>query len=130
MFKKTTLRRIRLTALSVAIAMGTSGLALAQDWRYNDHDRDDWRYNDHDRDDYHYDRDNDRRGFDVARDFGFHDGTYVARQDMHRGKPENPYPRGRYARADHGYRHEYGDKYSYENEYARAYRKGYERAYR
>ncbi|MCU1298351.1 MAG: hypothetical protein JWO91_2629 [Acidobacteriaceae bacterium] len=130
MFDQTTLRRIRLTALGLAITVGTSGLALAQDWRYNDHDRDDWRYNDHDRDDYRYDRDGDRRAFDVARDFGFHDGAYVARQDMHRGKAENPYPRGKYGHADHGYRHEYGDRYSYQNEYARAYRAGYERTYR
>ncbi len=131
MFDQSTLRRIRLTALSLAIVIGASGLALAQDWHYNDHDRDDdWRYNDHDRDDYRYDRDDDRRGIDVARDIGFHDGTYMARQDMYRRKPENPYPRGKYEHADHGYRHEYGDKYSYETEYARAYRAGYERAYR
>jgi hypothetical protein len=89
MFDQSTLRRIRLTALSLAIVIGASGLAHAQDWRYNDHDRDDdWRYNDHDRENYRYDRDDDRRGSDVARDIGFHDGTYMARQDMYRRKPE------------------------------------------
>src|SRR5216683_7717450 len=71
-------------ALALAVVTGTSGLAAAQDGRYNDrddnryYDRDDDRYND--RDGYRYDSYG--RGLNVARDFGFRDGSQVAREDM------------------------------------------------
>jgi hypothetical protein len=128
MWKQITGKRARMRALVLALAMGTSALAFAQDWRYNDHDRDGDRYDrDYDRDLDHHDRDYDR---DVARHFGFQDGASVGREDRYDRKPLNPYPRGRYAHEDRGYRHQYGDKSWYQAEYARAYREGYERAYR
>jgi hypothetical protein len=117
----------RMSAVVLALAIGTSPLAFAQDWRYNDHDRDGYRY---DRDGDRYDHDDDRDRMRVARHFGFQDGISVGREDRYQRKPQNPYPRGKYAHEDRGYHHEYGDKYGYKAEYARAYREGYERAYR
>jgi hypothetical protein len=110
MFERITRKRARMRALVLALAIGTSALAFAQEWRYNDHDRD-------------YDR-------DVARRFGFQDGASAGREDRYKRKPLNPYPRGKYAHEDRGYRRQYGDKSWYEAEYARAYREAYERAYR
>jgi hypothetical protein len=40
----------------------------------------------------------------VAREIGYRDGLQVAREDNWHGKPYNPYPRGKYAWADRGYR--------------------------
>ena len=120
MLQRITRRRTRMKALILAFAMGASALSFAQDWRYNDHDRDDYRY----------DRDYDRDGMHVARHFGFQDGASAGREDWYKRKPLNPYPRGKYAHEDRGYHREYGDKYRYHAEYARAYREGYERAYR
>jgi len=65
-------------------------------------------------------------GLRVARDSGYADGCAVARQDMAKGKPYNPNPRGKHHDADHGCRREYGDKRDYREVYARAYREGYE----
>jgi hypothetical protein len=65
-----------------------------------------------------------------AREFGFRDGTTVAREDSYRGKPFNPNPRGRYDDADHGYRREFGSKHEYREHYIEAYRAAYQRSYR
>jgi hypothetical protein len=131
MLQRITRGRTRMKALILAFAIGTSALSFAQDWRYNDHDRDDYRYDrDYDRDGDRHDRDYDRDGMHVARHFGFQDGASAGREDWYKRKPLNPYPRGKYAHEDRGYHREYGDKYWYQAEYARAYREGYERAYR
>lgn len=107
--------KLALAALALAVVTGASGLASAQDGRY--YDRDDYRY---------YDRDDSfRYGLKVARDVGFNDGAQVAREDMWRGKPFNPNPRGRYDDADHGYRSQFGDKHEYREAYSAAYRNGY-----
>jgi len=82
-------------------------------------------YGYYDRDDYHYGVADLR----LARDFGFQDGSWVARQDIAKGKPYQPYPRGKYAHADRGYRSEYGDKYAYRAQYTRAYHEAYEQAF-
>ncbi len=55
----------------------------------------------------------------------------MAREDIAKGKPYNPNPRGRYDDEDHGYRREYGrreygDKNAYKAQYANGYRAGYE----
>lgn len=131
MFERITRTRAGSRALVLALAVATSALAFAQDWRYNDHDRDSDRNDqDYDRDPGRHDRDYDRDLVHVARQFGFQDGASAGREDWYKRKPMNPYPRGKYAHEDRGYHHGYGDKQSYEAEYARAYREGYERAYR
>ena len=61
----------------------------------------------------------------AAYNFGFRDGSTVAREDMARGKPYNPNPRGPYDDADHGYSSVYGDRRSYREQYTVAYRQGY-----
>ena len=111
--------KLALAALALAVVTGGSGLAAAQDGRYND--RGDYRYQNgyHDRDDSF------RRGLDVARDFGFRDGAQVAREDMWKGKPFQPNPRGPYDNADHGYRSQFGDRHEYREAYSAAYRDGY-----
>ncbi len=119
-------------ALALAVVTGASGLAAAQEGRYYDrddnryYDRDDNRYND--RDGYRYD--SYRRGLNVARDFGFRDGSQVAREDMWNRKPFNPNPRGRYDDADHGYRRQFGNKHEYREHYSEAYRDGYMSTFR
>jgi hypothetical protein len=120
MFHSMTKKKLRMCALTFAMWVGASGLALAQDWRPNDYDHDDYRY----------DRDSDRGIIRAARDFGFNDGATVGREDRYKRKPLNPYPRGKYSHEDHGYRRDFGDKYAYEAAYARAYREGYEQAFR
>jgi hypothetical protein len=132
--------KLRLTALALAVVAGTAGYAAAQDYRYDDRDdnryynRDDNRYYDRD-DNRYYDRDgyryeNFRRGLRVAREIGFRDGAQVAREDMWRGKRFNPNPRGRYDDADHGYRHQFGNKHEYREHYTQAYREGYMSTFR
>ena len=117
--------KLALAALALAVVTGASGFAAAQDGRYGD--RDDYRYNDN----RYYDRDdNYRRGFDVARDFGFRDGAQVAREDMWNRKRFNPNPRGRFDDADHGYRREFGDEHEYREQYSAAYRQGYRNTFR
>jgi len=119
--------KLTTAALALTVLAGTAGYAAAQDYRY--YDRDDQRY--YDRDGYrYYDRDDFRGGFHVARDFGFRDGAAVAREDMWRGKPFNPNPRGPYDDADHGYRREFGSKHEYREHYTQAYREGYQSAFR
>jgi hypothetical protein len=124
--------KLRMAALALAVVAGSAGVAAAQDYRYGD--RDDNRYYDRD-DNRYYDRDgygngNFRRGMHVAREVGFRDGAQVAREDMWRGKPFNPNPRGRYDDADHGYRNQFGNKHEYREHYSEAYREGYQRTFR
>jgi hypothetical protein len=115
------LRNLKLAAVILAMTITTGGVALAQEGhRDYDHDRDDYGYN------YGYGRDRGR----IAWDTGYQDGARVAREDFAHRKPYDPYPRGKYAREDHGYRREYGDRYAYMNQYARAYQQGYARAFR
>ena len=134
------MKKLALAALALAVVTGASGLAAAQDGRYYDrddnryYDRDDYRYSDRD-DNRYYDRDgyrheNFRRGLRVARDFGYRDGAQVAREDMWRGKPFNPNPRGRYDDADHGYRRQFGNKHEYRERYSEAYRNAYMSTFR
>jgi hypothetical protein len=107
--------KLALAALALAVVTGASGLAMAQDGRYND--RDDNRY---------YDRDDSfRYGLKVARDVGFNDGAQVARADTWNRKPFNPNPRGPYDNADHGDRSQFSDKHEYREAYSAAYRDGY-----
>lgn len=114
-------------AMIVTVLAGTAGIAAAQDGRY--YDPYDYSYqNGYDND--YYNRENFRRGLHEAREFGFRDGSAVAREDSYRGKPFNPNPRGRYDDADHGYRHAYGNKHEYRERYTEAYREGYQRSYR
>jgi len=121
-------RKFKTAALALTVLAGTAGYAAAQDYRY--YDRDNYRY--YDRDDYRYygRYDGYHRGFHAAREFGFRDGAAVAREDMWRGKPFNPNPRGRYDDADHGYRREFGDRHEYREHYAQAYREGYQNTFR
>ncbi len=120
MSRRTILRNLTrqllgMAALAVAVIAAASTLAVAQDgYRWNG------------RGDYAYDR----ARFDVARDFGYEDGSRVAHEDIAKAKPYDPYPRGKYAHEDRGYRREYGDKYAYEEAYAHAYQEGYQRAFR
>jgi len=112
---KTTLPNFRIAALTIAVIAATCTLAAAQDgYRWDGQA------------DYPHGRDR----FDVARDFGYEDGARVARQDIAKAKPYDPYPRGKYAHEDRGYRREYGNKYAYQEAYARAYQEGYERVFR
>jgi hypothetical protein len=126
-------------AMIVTVLAGTAGIAAAQDGRYYDHD--DYRYDNrsYDNDDYRYQnrydnryngQDNFRQGMHEAREEGFRDGSAVAREDMWRGKPFNPNPRGRFDDADHGYRSDFGNKHEYREHYTDAYRDGYQRNYR
>jgi hypothetical protein len=62
----------------------------------------------------------------IAYNFGYQDGASVAREDLYKRKPYNPYPRGKYDDADHGYHSEYGDKNAYRAQYSNGYRSGYE----
>ena len=128
---KTSLKTL---AMIAAVVAGTAGIAAAQDGRYYDHD--DYRYDNrsYDRGDYRYDnrydgRDNSRQGMHEAREFGLRHGSAIAREDMWRGKPFNPNPRGRFDDADHGYRSQFGNKHEYREHYTDAYREGYQRNY-
>jgi len=107
-------RSSRMAGMVLALAMASGGVALAQGG-----------YQYYDRGDYGYSRENTR----IARDFGYDDGSRVAREDFARRKPYDPYPRGKYAHADRGYRREFGDKYAYQDQYARGYQAGYRRAF-
>jgi hypothetical protein len=102
--------KLRMAALAVAVTLASGGMALAQ--------RD---YGNRDRDDYGWSHE----GFRAARDIGYQDGAQVAHEDFFSRKRYNPYPRGRYAGGDHGYRREFGDRYGYRQQYARAYGAGY-----
>lgn len=113
--------RFKIAALTLGLMAGTVGMAAAQDYRY--YDRDDYGYHSYDRDDF-------RQGMREAREFGSRDGASVAREDMWKGKPFNPNPRGRFGGADDGYRHEFGSKHDYCATYAQAYREAYENAFR
>jgi len=64
-----------------------------------------------------------------AYNIGYQDGSQVAREDVSRGKPYNPNPRGPYDDADHGYRSEYGSKSAYKAQYSNGYRTGYQASF-
>jgi hypothetical protein len=113
--------KLRNTALALAVLAGSVGVAAAQDYRY--YDRDGYRYERGYRGGF-------REGMRAARQTGFQDGAQVAREDMWRGKPFNPNPRGRYDDADHGYRREYGDRHEYREHYSASYREGYQSTFR
>ena len=91
--------------------------SVAGRWGYGD--RNDWGRGGY----YPY-----RTGYDgnVAYQFGYEDGSAVARADIQNGKRYNPNPRGRFDDCDRGYRREYGSKDQYKAEYANAYRNGYD----
>ena len=110
----------RIAALGLAVLIG-GGVAVAQDW---DHERHDYRY------DRTYGYNNFEGGTRFAHQMGYQDGAQVAREDMWRGKPFNPYPRGEYRWADHGYRRGFGDRNEYREWYADGYRDGYQAAFR
>lgn len=123
-------RKFGLAALAVVVFAGTMGYAAAQDGRYDQdgrsYDRDDYRYQrDYDRDDHHGEF---REGLHTARDVGYQDGVQTAREDSWRGKPFNPYPRGR-NHADRGYERDFGSLHEYREHYTRAYYDGYSRGY-
>ena len=86
---------------------------------------------DDDADDRGYGRDRNRndqpwfRGGDVAYQYGYQDGSSVAREDIAKGKSYNPNPRGRYDDADRGYNSRHGDKHAYKARYSEGYRAGY-----
>jgi hypothetical protein len=103
-------RTLRTAALGLAVMAASGGAALAQGG-----------YGYYDRGDYGYGRET----FRIARDIGFQDGANVGRDDFYHRKPFDPYPRGKYAHADHGYHRQYGDRYAYSEQYARAYQAGY-----
>ena len=109
--------KIQFAAVLVAMLAGTVGLASAQGYGYDRHDNG------------YYDRYEMRGGMHAAREFGRRDGASVAREDMWRGKPFNPNPRGPYSGADDGYRREFGSIHEYREHYARAYRQGYAQAF-
>lgn len=110
--------KFQLALVLVAMLAGTVGLASAQGYG-------DYRYGNG-----YYDRDDSRQGMREAREFGSRDGASVAREDMWKGKPFNPNPRGPFSGADDGYRHEFGSKRDYRETYAQAYRAAYEDAFR
>jgi len=142
-------RIMRMPACALALMLVMSGFALAQDrdgdnyrrgpgqaWQYGYQDRyangfqvgfrgvsDQWRHNDGDRDERW--RDGDRGWRNIAYQFGYQDGSDVARRDIGRHNRYNPNPRGKYDDEDHGYRREYGSKDQYKTEYANGYRAGY-----
>jgi hypothetical protein len=108
-------RKLRSALLAGAVLAGLVGYAAAQNPYYDGYDRDG----------YGYGHGSFRHGMHVAREVGFADGTQVAREDLWKGKPFNPRPRGRYDDADHGYRPEFGSIHEYREHYADAYREGY-----
>ncbi|HEY7351271.1 MAG TPA: hypothetical protein VH596_00765 [Terriglobales bacterium] len=112
-------RTFTTAVMLLTMLAGAAGIAAAQDYRY--YDRDQYQY---------YGRQDFRAGMRVARQFGFRDGNAVAREDMWRGKPFNPNPRGPYDDADHGYSRLYGSRHQYREAYAQAYREGYQRTFR
>ena len=114
--------RLKLAAMSLAFLAGSIGIAAAQDYRY--YDRDDNYRGEY----YRSDRDDFRRGQQVARSIGYEDGEAQARTDMWQGKPFNPYPRGR-NHADRGYARDFGSIQEYRENYSQAYNHGYSRAF-
>ena len=120
------MNKLRMGAMIIASLAGTAAYATAQDYRYPDSD--DNRYYDHDRG-YDNRYDGFREGQRTARQFGYRDGAQVAREDVWNHKRFNPRPRGKFDDADHGYRHEFGDKRQYRDEYKEAYQAGYQREF-
>lgn len=108
-------KRSRFALIAFAFLASTLGLAAAQDYRY--YDRGD--YNS-----YRSDRDDFRRGMQVARSIGFEDGEQQARTDILQRKPFNPYPRG-HNHSDRGYARDFGNIEQYRENYSQAYNQGY-----
>jgi hypothetical protein len=120
------LRSLKAAGLALALAMACSGVAVAQNgYGYYDRGRGD-AYDQYGNRGYGY---NDS-GLRIARSTGYNDGSRMAFHDLNHYKRFNPYPRGSYSHADHGYHREYGDKNSYRDEYARGYRAGYASTFR
>lgn len=109
--------KLKFALMGMAFLAGTIGVAAAQNYGY--YDRGDY---------YRPDRDDFRRGMQVARSIGFEDGEQTAREDLWHGKPFNPYPRG-HNHADRGYAQDFGSIQEYRENYAAAYRDGYSRAF-
>ncbi len=136
-FRKTTL----LAAAFFAVALSSTAAFAQYNYPNDDQDRGGWnggnrdRDRDHDRDGWNrgsfgYDRGNYGERVEVARRFGFGDGTEVAAEDIRYHKRFNSDPRGRFHGCDRGYHREFGDKGWYKEAYARAYRNGYDQEYR
>jgi hypothetical protein len=124
--------KIKTALMGFAFLLGSISLAAAQDYRY--YNRDDY-YNDNyynnDRSYYgydSYDRGDFYRGMKVARTIGHEDGEAQAREDMWRGKPFNPNPRGG-NHSDRGYSRDFGSRQQYRQQYAQAYQRGYSRTF-
>lgn len=109
-------RRLKFVLMAITFLVGTFGVAAAQNYGYG---RGDY---------YRSDRDDFRRGTQVARSIGFEDGEQVAREDMWHRKPFNPYPRG-HNHADRGYARDFGSLQDYRANYTEAYRNGYTQAF-
>ncbi len=62
--------------------------------------------------------------------FGYQDGSYMARKDMSQNKRFNPSPRNEFGNRTHGYNNSFGDKNYYRSEYSSGYAAGYEANYR
>ena len=108
----------------LALCVGMSGIALAQDWDH-DHDRD------HDRDrDYIYHGDHDRGPYgNGAAQFGYRDGFNDGRNDAVTGHSFRPTQDSNYRHAENGYNGAYWNKGAYRQAYREAYLQGYQNGY-
>ena len=70
------------------------------------------------------------RGGNGGYNFGYQDGSYMARRDMAQNKPFNPNPRNEFGDRTHGYNGSFGDKNYYRSQYTSGYAAGYESNYR
>ncbi|MGZ4732381.1 MAG: hypothetical protein ACXVZH_09580 [Terriglobales bacterium] len=70
------------------------------------------------------------RGGNGGYNFGYQDGSYMARRDMGQNKPFNPNPRNEFGNRTHGYNSSFGDKNYYRSQYSSGYAAGYESNYR
>jgi hypothetical protein len=69
-------------------------------------------------------------GRNQAYNFGYQDGSNMARRDMSENKRFNPNPRNEYGNRTHGYNGSFGNKDYYRAEYSNGYSAGYEANYR
>lgn len=65
----------------------------------------------------------------VAFRVGYQDGLIDGGKDWRKHKDFRPSKHDRYEDADHGYRHDYGNKKEYKREYREGYLAGYQRGY-
>ncbi|MGH9552937.1 MAG: hypothetical protein ACRD3W_26390 [Terriglobales bacterium] len=70
------------------------------------------------------------RGGNGGYNFGYQDGSYMARRDMSQNKPFNPNPRNEFGNRTHGYNGSFGDKNYYRSQYSSGYAAGYQSSYR